>query len=73
MLKHAAEADRERQWVIEVKVRTIVGTLAVSWIVKTDERSTFGSSSVSASQPRVIQYIANNAFSGKIILSVWTF
>ena len=68
VLKHADEGVLGRQRIIEVKVGKIAGTLAVSCIVKTDERSTFVSSSVSASQPRVIQYIVNNAFSGKIIL-----
>ena len=65
------DGDRGRQWIIEVEVRKIAGTLVVLCIVKTDERSKFVSSSVSASQPRVIQYIANNAFSRKDHLVVW--
>ena len=63
VLKHADEGVHGRQWIVEVGVKRFSGTLEVSCVVKTDERSTLVSSPVSASQPRVIQYIANNVLS----------
>ena len=65
VLKHADEDINGRQWIVEVGVKKIAGTLEVSCVVKTDERSTLVSSPVSASQPRVVQYIANNVLSAK--------
>ena len=65
VLKHADEATHGRQWIVEVGVKKIAGTLEISCVVKTDERSTLVSSPVSASQPRIIQYIANNVRSAK--------
>ena len=65
VLKHADEDVQGRQWIVEVGVKKSAGTLEVSCVVKSDERSTLVSSPVSASQPRVIQYIANNVLSAK--------
>ena len=65
VLKHADEDVHGRQWIVEVGVKRLTGTLEVSCVVKTDERSTLVSSPVSASQPRVIQYVANNVLSAK--------
>ena len=65
VLKHADEDVNGRQWTVEVGVKKTAGTLEVSCVVKTDERSTLVSSPVSASQPRVVQYIANNVLSAK--------
>ena len=65
VLRHADEDINGRQWTVEVGVKKIAGTLEVSCVVKTDERSTLVSSPVSASQPRVVQYIANNVLSAK--------
>ena len=63
VLKHADEDVHGRQWIVEVGIKRLTGTLEVSCVVKTDERSTLVSSPVSASQPRVIQYVANNVLS----------
>ena len=65
VLKHADNDVQGRQWIVEVGVKKSAGTLEVSCVVKSDERSTLVSSPVSASQPRVIQYIANNVLSAK--------
>ena len=65
VLKHADEDVQGRQWIVEVGVKKSAGTLEVSCVVKSDERSTLVSSPVSASQPRVIQYIAHNVLSAK--------
>ena len=65
VLKHADDDIHGRQWIVEVGVKKSVATLEVSCVVKTDERSTLVSSPVSASQPRVIQYVANNVLSAK--------
>lgn len=65
VLKHADDNIRGRQWIVEVGVKKFTGTLDVSCVVKADERSTLVSSPVSASQPRVIQYLAKNIFSTK--------
>ena len=65
VLKHADEDIHGRQWIVEVGVKQFTATLEVSCVVKTDERSTLVSSPVSASQPRVIQYLANNILSAK--------
>ena len=65
VLKHADEDVHGRRWIVEVGVKKFAGMLEVSCVVKTDERSTLVSSAVSASQPRVIQYIANNVLSAK--------
>ena len=65
VLKHADDDVQGRQWIVEVGVKKSAGTLEVSCVVKSDERSTLVSSPVSASQPRVIQYIANNVLSAK--------
>ncbi len=65
VLKHADEDVQGRQWIVEVGVKKSAGTLEVSCVVKSDERSTLVSSTVNASQPRVIQYIANNVLSAK--------
>ena len=63
VLKHADEDVNGRQWIVEVGVKRLTGTLEVSCVVKTDERNTLVSSPVSASQPRVVQYVANNVLS----------
>ena len=63
VLKHADDYVHGRQWIVEVGVKKIAGTLVVSCVVKTDERGTLVSIPVSASQPRVIQYIVNNVLS----------
>ena len=63
VLKHADEDIQGRQWIVEVGVKKSSGTLEVSCVVKSDEGSTLVSSPVSASQPRVIQYIARNVVS----------
>ena len=60
VLKHADEAVPGRQWIVEVGVKKFAGVLEVSCVVKTDERSALVLSPVSASQPRVIRYIAYN-------------
>ena len=65
VLKHADDNVHGRQWIVEVGVKMLAGPLEVSCVVKTDERSTLVSSPVSASQPRVIGYIANNILSAK--------
>ena len=65
VLKHADEDVHGRQWIVEVGVKKFAGTFEVSCVVKTDERSTLVSSPVSASQPRVIQYVTNNVLSRK--------
>ena len=65
VLKHADENVQGRQWIVEVGVKKSAGTLEVSCVVKSDERSTLVKSPVSASQPRVIQYIANNVLSAE--------
>ena len=65
VLDHPDEDVHGRQWIVEVGVKKFAGTLEVSCVVKTDERSTLVSSPVSASQPRVIQYIVNNVLSAK--------
>ena len=63
VLKHADENVHGRQWIVEVGVKKSAGTLEVSCVVKTDERSTLVSSPVSASQPRVVRYIVSNVLS----------
>ena len=65
VLKHGDADVRGRQWTVEVGVKKSAGTLEVSCVVKTDERSTLVSSPVSASQPRVIRYILTNVASNK--------
>ena len=65
VLKHGAEDVRGRQWIVEVGVKNSIGTLEVSCVVKTDEQNTLVSSPVSASQPRVVRYIAENVFYAK--------
>ena len=66
VLKHADEDVRGRQWIVEVGVKKFAaGTLEVSCVVKTDERSTLVSNPVSASQPRVVRYIVDNILSAK--------
>ena len=66
VLKHADEDIRGRQWIVEVGVKKFAAEpLEVSCVVKTDERSTLVSNPVSASQPRVIQYIVKNVLSAK--------
>ncbi len=65
VLKHGDTAVRGRQWTVEIGVKKSAGTLDVSCVVKTDEGSTLVSSPVSASQPRVIQYIVNNVANAK--------
>ncbi len=65
VLKHGDEDVHGRQWIVEVGVKKFAGTLEVSCVVKTDERSTLVSSPVIASPPRVIQYIAKNVLSAK--------
>ena len=63
VLKHTDENIHGRQWTVEVGAKKSAGTLEVSCVVKTDERSTLVSSPVSASQPRVIRYIVRNVLS----------
>ena len=65
VLKHGDEDVHGRQWIVEVGVKKFAGTLEVSCVVKTDERSTLVSSPVIAAQPRVIRYIAKNVLSAK--------
>ena len=65
VLKHGDAAVRGRRWTVEVGVKKSAGTLEVSCVVKTDEGSTLVSAPVSASQPRVIQYIVNNVADAK--------
>ena len=65
VLKHTDEDVHGRQWIVELGVKKLTGTLEVSCVVKTDERSTLVSSPVSASQPRVIQYVCKNVLSAK--------
>ena len=66
VLKHADEDVRGRQWIVEVGVKkSAAAPLEVSCVVKTNERSTLVSNPVSASQPRVIQYIVNNVHAAK--------
>ena len=65
VLKHVAEDVRGRQWIVEVGVKKSIGTLEVSCVVKTDEQNTLVSSLVSASQPRVVRYIAENVLYAK--------
>ena len=50
---------------MEIGVKKSAGTLEVSCVVKADHRSTLVSSPVSASQPRVIQYILTNVASNR--------
>ena len=65
VLKHGDADVWGRQWTVEVGVKKSAGTLEVSCVVKTGERSTLVSSPVSASQPRVIRYILANVASNK--------
>ena len=65
MLKHGDEDVHGRQWIVEVGVKKLAGTLEVSCVLKTDEHSTLVSEPVSASQPRVIRYIISNVVSSK--------
>ena len=65
VLKHPSDDVRGRQWIVEVGVKKTAGILEVSCVVKTDELSTLVSIPVSASQPRVIQYIVRNVRSAK--------
>lgn len=65
VLKHGDTDVRGRQWIVEVGVKKSDGTLEVSCVVKTDERSTLVSGPVSASQPRVIRYIFGNVASNR--------
>ena len=48
VLKHGDEDVHGRQWIVEVGVKKFAGTLEVSCVVKTDERSTLVSSPVIA-------------------------
>ncbi len=65
VLRHADDDVHGRQWTVEVGVKKSAVALEVSCVVKTDERSTLVSSPVSASQPRVIQYIVNNVLAAE--------
>lgn len=65
VLKHGDSEVWGRQWTVELGVKKSTGTLEVSCVVKADHRSTLVSSPVSASQPRVIQYILANVASNR--------
>ncbi len=65
VLKHVDDDVWGRQWTVEIGVKKSAGTLEVSCVVKVDHRSTLVSSPVSASQPRVIQYMLDNVASNR--------
>lgn len=65
VLKHGDGDVWGRQWTVELGVKKSAGKLEVSCVVRVDHRSTLVSSSVSASQPRVIQYILRNVASDR--------
>ena len=65
VLKHGDGDVWGRQWTVEIGVKKSTGVLEVSCVVRADDRSTLVSSPVSASQPRVIQYILANVASNK--------
>lgn len=65
VLKHGDEAVWGRQWTVEIGVKKSAGTLEVSCVVKADHRSTLVASPISASQPRVIQYIFTEVTSNR--------
>jgi hypothetical protein len=60
MLKFPDDQVRGRQWIVEVGAKIQSDRLSLSCVVKTDEYSTLVASPVTASQPRLIRYIANN-------------
>ena len=65
VLKHVDDDVHGRQWIVEAGVKKFAGTLEMSCVVKTDERSALVSSPVSASQPRLIRYLTRNILSAK--------
>ena len=65
VLKHVDDDVHGRRWIVEAGVKKFAGTLEMSCVVKTDERSALVSSPVSASQPRVIRYLTRNVRSAK--------
>ena len=65
VLKHGDGDVWGRQWTVEIGIKKSAGTLEVSCVVKADHRSTLVSRPVSASQPRVIQYILANVASNR--------
>ena len=60
VLKNPDETVHGRHWITELGLKIYGGTLELSCIVKTDERSTLVLSPVMASRPRVIGYVVNN-------------
>ena len=60
ILKFPDERVWGRQWAVEIGVKLESGLLELSCVVKTDERSTLVSDPVTASQPRLIRYVAEN-------------
>lgn len=65
VLRLADTAVRGRQWIVEAGVKIYRGVLNLSCVVKTDEYSTLVASPVTASQPRLIRYVANNVRNAK--------
>ena len=65
ILKHSDDNVNGRQWIVEAGVKKVADTLEVSCVVKTDERSALVLAPVSASQPRVMRYLANNVLSAE--------
>ncbi len=60
LIKHAGERGSGRQWIVEIGMKCAPNLVDVSCAVRTDEVSTLVAGAVSASQPRVIRYIASN-------------
>ena len=60
VLKLPDNAVHGRQWITEIGVKSLMGELDLSCVVKTDEYSTLVAESVMASQPRLIPYVLNN-------------
>lgn len=60
ILKHPDERVPGRQWVVEVGLKAERRRIELSCVVSTDEQSALVDAPVTASQPRVIAYAANN-------------
>lgn len=59
-LKHPDSSVRGRQWLVELGLRVESDSVEVSCTVQTDETSVLVTDPVSASRPRVFQYLLDN-------------
>lgn len=64
VLRHPDSEVHGRQWLVELGVKR-AATFNISCVVKTEEQSTLVADPVSASQPRVIQYLVENVRSAE--------